>query len=48
MKGRHRMNINAKKHFLSWEAIKDWFRKYTDDGIEGLKNLQRGNGTKAT
>lgn len=37
MDGRHSVNSITKKHFLPWTTIKDWIRKYTDDGIEGLK-----------
>ncbi|MGQ4245091.1 transposase [Enterococcus casseliflavus] len=37
MNGRHSLNSIAKKHSLSWMTIKDWIRKYNDDGIEGQK-----------
>lgn len=37
MNGHNSLNSIAKKHSLSWATIKDWIRKYNDDGIEGLK-----------
>lgn len=37
MNGHHSLNSIAKKHSLLWATIKDWIRKYNDDGIEGLK-----------
>lgn len=37
MDGRHSVNSIAKKHALPRTTIKDWLRKYKDDGIEGLK-----------
>ena len=37
MDGRHSVNSIAKKYSLSWATIKDWLRKYKDDGIDGLK-----------
>lgn len=37
MDGHHSVNSIAKKYSLSWATIKDWLRKYKDDGIDGLK-----------
>lgn len=37
MDGQQSVNSIAKKYSLPWSTIKDWLRKYNDDGIEGLK-----------
>lgn len=37
MDGRRSVNSIAKKHSLSWKATNDWIRKYSDGGLEELK-----------
>lgn len=39
MDRRHSLKSIVKKHSLSWATIKNWTRKYNDEGIEGLKKF---------
>lgn len=41
MNRHHSLKSIAKKHSLSWATIKDWIRKYNDDGIDRLSEFFR-------